>query len=176
MQRGKHSSRFGGQVRVVAQNDKTNSNFNGSFTFASLTAFQITQQGLLQGLTPAQIRAAGGGAEQFAIVSGRPSVTNTMFDAGAFFQDNWKLRPNVTFNYGLRYETQNEIRDHFDFAPRLGLAMGIHPGKGSITKTVLKMGFGIFYTRFAQNLALNSLRLDGNNQREFIVQNPDFFT
>jgi len=37
------------------------------------------------------------------------------------------------------------------------------------------MGFGIFYTRFAQNLALNSLRLDGNNQQQFIVQNPDFF-
>src|SRR5205814_2669592 len=175
MDRGKHYFRFGGQVRVAAENDKSNSNFNGSFTFASLTAFQITQQGLQQGLTPARIRAAGGGAEQFSIVSGRPSVANTMFDASAFFQDNWKLRPNVTFSYGLRYETQNEIRDHFDFAPRLGLAVGIHPGKKSVTKTVLRMGWGMFYTRFAQSLALNSFRLDGNNQRQFIVQNPDFF-
>jgi len=52
-----------------------------------------------------------------------------MFDAGAFFQDNWKLRPNVTFSYGLSYETQNEIHDDFDFALRLGLAIGIHPDK-----------------------------------------------
>ena len=175
LDRGKHYFRFGGQVRVATENNNSTANFNGTFTFASLTAFQITKQGLQQGLTPAQIRAAGGGAEQFAIVSGRPSVTNTMFDAGAFFQDNWKLRPNVTFSYGLRYETQNEIRDHFDFAPRLGLAMGIHPGKKSAPKTVLRLGFGVFYTRFAQNLALNSLRLNGNNQRQFIVKDPDFF-
>src|SRR5205814_10207687 len=104
-----------GQLSVATVNDNSASNFTGTFTFASLTAFQITKQGLQQGLTPALIRAAGGGAEQFAIVSGRASVTNTMFDAGAFFQDNWKLRPNVTFSYGLRYETQNEIHDHFDF-------------------------------------------------------------
>ena len=175
LDRGKHYFRFGGQVRVATENNNSTANFNGTFTFASLTAFQITQQGLQQGLTPARIRAAGGGAEQFSIVSGRPSVANTMFDAGAFFQDNWKLRPNVTFSYGLRYETQNEIHDHFDFAPRLGLAMGIHPGKKSAPKTILRVGFGVFYTRFAQNLALTSLRLDGNNQRQFIVKNPDSF-
>ncbi len=175
LDRGKHYFRFGGQVRVATENDNSTANFNGTFTFASLTAFQITQQGLQQGLTPARIRAAGGGAEQFSIVSGRPSVANTMFDAGAFFQDNWKLRPNVTFSYGLRYETQNEIHDHFDFAPRLGLAIGIHPGKKSAPKTILRVGFGVFYTRFAQNLALTSLRLDGNNQRQFIVKDPDSF-
>src|SRR5437660_132143 len=175
LDRGKHYFRFGGQVRIATENDNSTANFNGTFTFASLTAFQITKQGLQQGLTPAQIRAAGGGAEQFAIVSGRPSVANTMFDASAFFQDNWKDRPNVNFSYGLRYETQNEIRDHIDLAPRLGLAMGIHPGKKTAPKTILRVGFGVFYTRFAQNLALTSLRLDGNNQRQFIVKDPDSF-
>jgi hypothetical protein len=175
LDRSKHYFRFGGQVRIATEDDNSTSGFNGMFTFASLTAFRVTQQGLQQSLTPAQIRAAGGGAEQFSIVSGRPSVGNTMFDASAFFQDNWKLRPSVTFSYGLRYETQNEIRDHFDFAPRLGLAMGIHPGKKAAPKTVLRLGFGVFYTRFAQGLALNSLRLNGNNQRQFIVPDPDFF-
>jgi len=65
LDRGKHYFRFGGQVRVATENNNSTANFNGTFTFASLTAFQITQQGLQQGLTPARIRAAGGGAEQF---------------------------------------------------------------------------------------------------------------
>jgi hypothetical protein len=77
-------------------------------------------------------------------------------------------------SYGLRYETQNVIDDHKDFAPRIGLAWGLARGKNT-PKTVLRAGFGIFYDRFGQDLMLNVDRLNGTNEQEFIVQSPDFY-
>ena len=38
---------------------------------------------------------------------------------------NGSLRPNITLSYGLRFETQNAIHDHGDWAPRVAIAWGI---------------------------------------------------
>jgi len=174
--RGNHIFRYGLRLRATSTSSLSTQNFNGTFTFPSITAFQITERGLQQALTPAQIRAAGGGASQFSIIAGQPQVSETAFDAGIFAQDDFHLRPNFTFSYGLRYETQNDIHDHASFAPRVGLAWGLGaPKKGSSPKTVLRAGAGVFYDRLAQNLVLNTLRLNGIRTRQFIVQSPDFF-
>ncbi|MFX8601119.1 hypothetical protein ABTL95_19570, partial [Acinetobacter baumannii] len=75
-----------------------------------------------QGYTPAQIRALGGGASQFTIAAGNPSLSASQFDAGVFFGDDWRVRPNLTMSVGLRYETQTNIHDWHDIAPRIGFA------------------------------------------------------
>ena len=46
------------------------------------------------------------------------------FDAGLYAEDEWRAKPNLSFTYGLRVESQNNIHDHADFAPRLGVAWG----------------------------------------------------
>ena len=187
--RGKHFLRFGGRLRATVQSNSTTQNFNGTFTFTapdprlnpqcanlgSLDVFRITQQGLQNGLTPQQIRAACGGASQFTIATGQPLVSNTIFDAGLYAEDDWRFRQNMTLSYGLRYETQNEIRDHLDWAPRIGFAWGLDGRKKGQPKTVLRAGFGIFYDRFSQNLVLQAERLNGVNQQQFIVRDPDFY-
>ena len=63
---------------------------------------------------------------------------------GVFFQDEWRIRPNLTFNYGLRYERESIIDDDNNFGPRLSAAWNPFP-KGS--KTVIRVGGGIFYNR-----------------------------
>ena len=40
------------------------------------------------------------------------SMTNPYY--GAFFQDTWRVRPDLTFNVGLRYEYENGIRESDD--------------------------------------------------------------
>jgi len=172
--RGSHVVKFGGRLREMSQSGSYVQGYNGAFTFTSLEAYRITMLGLSQGLTPAQIRAAGGGASQFSITGGNPLARVGQWDVGLFAQDDWRLRPNFTLNLGLRYETQTHIGDHRDVAPRVGFAWGLG-GKGRQTKTVLRGGFGIFYDRVDESLTLEALRLNGINQQQFLVAFPDFF-
>jgi hypothetical protein len=170
---GKHMFKFGGRLRAERDSSNTNPNFNGTFTFNSLTAYQITEQGIANGLTPAQIRAAGGGAGQFSITYGTPAVAITYYDLGLYFSDDWRWKPNFTVSYGLRFETQTDIHDNGDLAPRLSFAWGL--GKGPTPKTVLRAGWGMFYDRFEEQYVLQAARLNGTTQQQYIVDQPDFY-
>lgn len=170
----KHYVKFGARLRTVVEPYLTTGNFNGAYTFSSLNAYQITQKGLAQGLTPAQIAALGGGPSQFTLTVGQPFVRIFAEDTGFYFTDDWRLRSNFTLSYGLRFETQNYIGDHADWAPRLGIAWGIG-GSNRAPKTVLRAGFGIFYDRFGSTLQLQAQTLNGINQTQYIVRNPSFY-
>jgi hypothetical protein len=74
----------------------------------------------------------------------------------------------------LRWEAQTNIADHDDWAPRLSLAWGLGHAKGG-PKTVLRVGYGIFYTRFNYTNTLDVDRFDGVTQQDYTVTNPDFF-
>ena len=79
-------------------------------------------------------------------------------------------------NLGLRYETQTNIHDPLDFAPRLGLAWA--PGgraNNPRPKLVVRAGFGIFYDRFPLSSTLTAARYNGIVQQQYVVTNPDFF-
>jgi len=172
---GKHLVKFGARVRDLSLWDRSEQNYNGAFTFTSLQAYRLTLQGLAAGLTPEEIRAQGGGASQFSLTIGNPIATLNQYDLGLFIQDDWRVRPNFNLSAGLRYETQNQIHDHRDFAPRLGFAWGLGRGKTGQPKTVLRAGAGVFYDRFGSDLTLQALRLNGSTQQLFLVPNPDFY-
>src|SRR6266404_4043364 len=186
----KHFIKFG--VRARIDNDSTDklTGFNGSFTFNSLTNYQITQQDLQAGFTPGQIRAdcrstditgkpvsppVCGGAGQFALTTGNSLLQNNYADLGFYAQDEWRLRPNITVNYGLRYEWQNQLDDKGELAPRLGIAWGLGKTKQGSPKAVLRAGFGIFYDRFKQQYLEQAQLLDGITQQSVVVTNPGFY-
>jgi hypothetical protein len=104
--------------------------------------------------------------------AGNPESTVSQWDVGGFAQDDWKLRPNLTLSLGLRYENQKNIDSNFNFGPRLGFAWS--PG-GQQSKTVIRGGYGVFYERVSESLTMTANRLNGVNQQQFIIQNPDFF-
>jgi hypothetical protein len=147
-----------------------------------LTGLQVYQRTLqLQqlGFSPSQVRNAGGGASLFSLASGIPLTRVAQFDLGAFFNDDWKIRPNFTFSYGIRYENETNMHDPRDWGPRISFAWGID-GKGSNpAKTVLRAGAGNFYndrgiepTTIAR---LNAIRYNGRTQQSYLLTNPDFF-
>jgi hypothetical protein len=154
---GKHLLKFGARLRDLQERNSATSNFNGVFTFPNLAAFDAD----------API--------QFTLTTGAPLASSNLFDAGLYVQDDWRWRPNVTLSGGLRFETQNHIADHTDFAPRLGLAWGIGQGKAPSPKTVLRAGWGIFYDRFTNDLILQAERQNGVTQQEYIVTDPTFY-
>ncbi|MGO8791492.1 MAG: hypothetical protein ACLQVL_29450, partial [Terriglobia bacterium] len=169
----KNFLKFGARFRDNEESATSTANFFGTFTFPSITAYQVTEQGLQAGLTPAQIQANGGGPSQFTLIAGNPLTSVNYFDFEPYVEDDWKARPNMTISAGLRFETQDHIHDHADFAPRVGIAWGL--GRGKSAKTVLRAGFGVFYDRFGENYILNAERLNGINQQEYVVPTPDFY-
>ncbi len=192
-----HTLKFGARLRQTLDSSTSMSNFGGTYTFlgapgpqldannqpiagtsVGFTALEVYRRTLLfqqQGLTNAQIRAAGGGAYEFSIGAGIPTTSVSMFDLGLFVNDDWKARPNLTVSYGLRYEAQTNIGDHGDISPRLGIAWGID-GKGTRpAKTILRTGFGIFYDRVQDSLQLNALRYNGVTQQSYVIFSPSFF-
>jgi hypothetical protein len=173
--KGKHFIKFGVRARIDRDSTDKTLGFNGAFTFDSLTAYQITEQGLAAGDTPAQIRANGGGPVQFTQTVGNSFVDDNYADLGFYVQDEWKIRSNITASYGLRYEWQNQLGNNGGLAPRLGLAWGIGKNKQGTPKAVLRAGFGIFYNRLKQQYIEQALLLNGTTQQSFVVINPDFF-
>ena len=171
---GKHFIKFGGRLRGTLFSSNQDSGFNGSYNFASINAYQITEAGLAAGLTPAQIRAMGGGASQFVLVAGQPLSDVSMVDVGLYVEDEWRLRPNITLSGGLRYETQTGIPYQGDWAPRLSLAWGLGHNKTQ-PKTVLRGGYGIFYDRFSYDYLLQAERYNGTTQQQYVVANPNFY-
>ncbi|HZP02411.1 MAG TPA: carboxypeptidase regulatory-like domain-containing protein [Terriglobia bacterium] len=172
---GKHLLKFGGRLRNLTWWDSSEQNYNGTFTFDSIDSYRTTLMGLANGLGAEAIRAQGGGASQFSIITGNPVARFNQYDVGLFVQDDWRVLPNFSLSAGLRYETQNQIGDHRDFAPRLGLAWGLGRGQTGQPRTVVRAGAGLFYDRFSPDLTLEALRLNGVTQRQYLVANPDFF-
>jgi Carboxypeptidase regulatory-like domain len=172
---GSHLIKFGGRLRATHDDTSLTNNFNGQFTFASLAIFQKTIQLLQAGETPAMVLAAGFGARQYSVITGTPSLTNDYVDVEPYVQDDWKFRPNITLSYGLRYEAQNNLGDHHDFAPRLGAAWGVGAKGKKPAIVVLRAGFGIFYDRFTQLLIEQQERLNGVLQTQTTITNPQCF-
>jgi Carboxypeptidase regulatory-like domain len=146
---GTHDLKFGAAVENIANNTDAQPG-TGDWTFGSISDF-LTNQPLsfvasLNAATPRDVR-------------------QTIF--GAYFQDNWRFRRNLTIDLGLRYEmatTPSEIHGKYvsllqltdaqpkvggqlfhnptlrNFEPRLGFAWDPR-GAG---KTVVHGAFGVF--------------------------------
>jgi hypothetical protein len=164
---GKHFLKFGGRLRAVHEVNTSSAGFNGSYAFPDLTTFETAVNALAGGANQAT------GAIQFSLDATNsgaiPTVPVTVVDAGLYVQDDWKVRPNITLSGGLRFETQNAIHDHDDWAPRISFAWGVGGGGKSAPKTVLRAGFGLFYDRFSNTYVLNADRLNGITQQQYAV-------
>jgi hypothetical protein len=153
---GNHTIKFGVRLRELRDANESTAGFNGTFTFPTLADYQA--------VTPSQL----------IITQGSPSAEVSAFDAGLYVQDDWRIRSNITLSSGLRFETQNHIRDHADLAPRLGIAWGVG-GRNAPPKFVIRGGIGIFYDRYQESQILQAERLNGVTQQQFVITNPTCF-
>ena len=179
---GAHTVKFGGRLRDDHLRQNSETNFNGRFIFSAMPGglppigvYQQNQLLAAQGLSQGDIAALGLGPSEFLLTTGNPLATVNVADAGVFLQDDWRLKPNLSVSTGLRYEVQNGVSDYTNFAPRIGVAWapGVRAGKSS--KTVVRAGSGIFYDRIGSNLLMTAEQLNGVNQIQYIIRDPQFF-
>jgi hypothetical protein len=185
MTAGKQAIKFGTRLRDNRDANSTNSNFNGSFTFPSITAYVDTLNGLAGGESIATIAAdcpitqtGGCVPTKLTYTTGPLSALANVFDAALFFQDDWKANKNLTLSGGIRWESQNHIADHDDWAPRVAFAYALDGHKDSKqAKTVLRGGYGIFYDRFNISNMLLAERFNGSpdSQQVITVDDPNCF-
>jgi hypothetical protein len=127
-------------------------------------------------LSASDLRARGGGASQFSINTGNPKASVSQFDMGVYGQDDWRIRPNLTFSYGLRYEYQTNTHSPLNFAPRAAVAWS--PGAANSArppKMVIRAGFGVFYNRFSEQQTLQARRFDGVNEQQFLIRESPLY-
>jgi hypothetical protein len=191
---GSHAIKVGFRVRQSNESSQSTTNFNGSYIFAapnsqsaipqclagnpkptSLDLYAETQLLLSQGVPMATIIAQGCGPSELTLSGGIPFQAVRQFDLGAYVQDDWRVRPNLTINAGLRYETQDNIHDHLDLAPRIGFAWAPGSKANKASKTVFRGGYGVFFDRFDEANTLQTLRYNGVAQTNYIItaSNPN---
>lgn len=134
--RGNHNLSFGGLVGRTQNNTKTDSNGRGTFAFTGLTTSGFDAKGQ---------PIANTGYDFADFLTGFPNSTSIRFgDTSTYFrtsnfslfsQDDWRIRPNLTINFGLRYEYFGVPSEKFgheanlDVASYFSAVTAVTPGK-----------------------------------------------
>jgi len=170
---GRHDTKFGGDFDYIPVTATFTVNYGGVYSFGALSASQVLGSAFsalppaLQQLVPGfnAVQAYGLGVPQTLVQGiGNPHDSFSNKPLGVFWQDSWRVHPNLTFNYGVRYDIEfppqlappdplalaayNSLglqkgiqTDTHNVQPRLGLAWDPR-GNG---KDVVRASYGIFY-------------------------------
>lgn len=136
-QAGNHGVRFGAQFQAIRVNAFNNAGINPTFTLGvnantpQISPAQFTNTALFPGTVPAAQRATanallallGGivtsGSQTFNVadqtggfVSGQTNARRFESEIyGLYASDQWRARPNLTLNFGLRYDIYSALRN-----------------------------------------------------------------
>jgi hypothetical protein len=148
----RHTLRAGINVSDISRRGlDDNTNIAGTYTFATLQDYPNHPLSLL--------RQSGNGHIVF--------VEGVL---GGFFQDEFRVLPNLQISTGVRYDWQNYFHDYNNLSPRLSLAYA--PGKSK--KTVIRVGGGFFYDRSGPGVISDLIRYNGNRLLQYLITNPTF--
>ena len=151
LERGKHSFKAGADLLYERVNITFPGALQGVYTFSSLTNFQAGKYATYQ--------QAFGAADQ---AQSNPNV-------GAFLQDAWRVKHNLTLNLGVRYDVQllaDAVNPGLaNIAPRIGIAWA--PGGGN--KTVVRASYGMYYDRIPLRALSNALQRDGIKYKVAVI-------
>jgi hypothetical protein len=144
-QRGKHSLKFGGEVRSLHFNEGQNPTASGSFAFG---------RGFTQGPNPVQASTTGGfGFASFLLgdaSSGSVQELETTSTMGSYYalfaQDDWRVSSRLTLNLGLRWELSVGLSEKYNrfalFDPTAASPLASNPGLSGLLGTVKWVGHG----------------------------------
>jgi Carboxypeptidase regulatory-like domain/TonB dependent receptor len=169
--KGRHTLKFGGDFNYVS--DLLDNLFQnaGAYSYNNLVDF-LTDRAVVRGCRT----AANVPVQCYATYNQGFGPTAFKFatqDYNAFFQDDFRLDPRLTLNFGLRYEyerlpdpqipnpleprSSNFPNNTTNFGPRFGFALDV-TGKGD---TSIRAGYGIYYGRIINSTISNAITNTG---------------
>jgi len=149
---GKHNLRFGGDYRRVHHDFLGGSNATGSFTFSG----KFTQDQAQDSSTGSSLADFLLGYPQettIDVTAGKSYLRDNVFDAYA--TDDWRMRPSLTFNFGLRYEffaPYTEKYGHLAFLDTNPVTNASFPAQFGVTDEVQSGGAGSFNGKLPEAL------------------------
>ncbi|HEX2917666.1 MAG TPA: carboxypeptidase regulatory-like domain-containing protein, partial [Edaphobacter sp.] len=168
--RGNHFMKFGFDISDIRVRDQAGLNIHGSIPYTNQLAGQ--HYTALANF----IDDFGGTDSSLATISfGNPIARPEIWSQNYYAQDTWKLRPNLSVDFGARYEYNGapfnylgypafnsdnpacflcnvkQVPDKNNIAPRLGFNWSPIPNG----KTVVSGGFGLFYSHMFTNIIDN---------------------
>lgn len=146
----RHTLRTGLLVEQARHESSNVRNYLGTFVFAGLDAYSAREP-----LT-------------FTRRIGSTDIRFSDTRTGVFVQDDIRLTETLSMGVGVRQELQPSIDDLVNLAPRLSLAWTTK------ARTVLRFGFGAFYTWHDTSLIEEARRLEGNQSYELVIRNPGY--
>ncbi len=150
--RGVHTFRTGIALDVSSARSDDTSNYLGTYTFESLDAF------------------VAGRPRSFIQRIGDPNVRYRNLQGALFFQDDIRVRRNLTLSPGLRYEAQTHLRNYNNVLPRFGITWAPFASG----RTTLRSSVGVFNDWLSTSIYEQTLRVDGFRQRELNILNPTY--
>ena len=156
--RGHHTIRMGFEELIRGNNTSSQTFFPGRFEFLELPGALVSlclEAPVACGLPATQSSASLNTLQSWSLGLpafyeqgfGNPSYKETRPFTALYGQDTWNLRPNLTLNYGLRYELDNQYgplhTPKTNFGPRVSFAWDPFNDQ----KTVIRGGYGIFYSQ-----------------------------
>lgn len=152
--RSAHTLKFGFEYNYVTADNTDEGLLNGQFSFPTNLPFDADDPRTY----PERFSIRVGGPSQFVLINHNTSL---------FAQDNWKVRPNLTLNLGVRYDDETISGDNNNVSPRLGFAYD-PAGDG---RTVIRGGYGFFYQNTPFEL-ITAFRTAGPFSTSFVRNFP----
>lgn len=150
--RGNHTVRFGTQIDTASWHSDDRANYLGTYTFESLAAYDA------------------GTPRSYTRRIGDPVIDYNYFQGAFYTQDDFRVRRNLTLSGGLRYEAQNHVDDFNSLMPRLGVTWA----PGTAGTTTLRASWGVFTDWLPINVYEQTLRVDGERQKELDIASPPY--
>ena len=122
--RGKHNWRFGGDYRRILQSFRSAKNAEGSFVFTGFATSQVSSGAPVANTGYDFADFLLGLPQQTSLQSGTNSYDFRANAFDAYAQDDFRFRPNLSFNLGLRYEYNGPYTEANNQIANLNVASG----------------------------------------------------